>query len=112
MGVYWQVVDDTRIWLIDLHAREDLPRGLRAKVGQALDRYAAGIVPSPKMIGEIWKETRPRGPCNRIEGDGCCEWVRRYGAGFQIRIEPVGERARCAFPDKFPDCPGYEELTR
>ena len=100
-------MDDLQDWLLDLKTREGVPKLIQQDADRMLGQLARGLVPARGDIDRLWRAIQVPEPCRRLEQDGACAWVRRYAADYGLKVAPDGERAPCAFPVNFAECPGY-----
>jgi len=87
--------------------------GLRT-IDKAIALWNQGVIPSPKLLKEIQDLTPPRRICKRLEDDGSCVWLRRWGKQNGLDVPPPGERAMCPFVRTsrtqtvtYENCSGY-----
>ena len=102
--------EDVGGWLLSLQERDDLPAHVRAEVLRILELVNRNQIVSPRELDRLWRNVTPKGPCLRLEYDGGCGWLHRYGAVSEVQYTKEGERAICPFRDRFasgtPPCPG------
>lgn len=100
--------------LAELEADETLEPGERELVKSAREQWDSGIIPHSKLIARIGRIRKARSPtpCARIELDGSCGWLRKYGSGYNLPVPPQGEPAKCFFGSLQPRCPGYKTRSR
>ena len=104
------MADDFGQYLADLADRDDLHPDHLALVQATQEQWSNGVVPGSKTLQLLGRMTRPSSPtpCGRLQLDGSCGWVRKYGKGYDLPVPPQGEKAMCLFGANMPNCPGYK----
>jgi len=97
-------------YLIDIIEDPKHSEATHALANVTLEQWRQGITPGGKTLEILKKAAIPAPPCSRIQHDGSCFWLRKYGAGYKLLVPPVGERAHCSFQDVFDKCPGYKRM--
>jgi hypothetical protein len=104
------MLDNLTEHLMEVIQNKDFSESTRILAQQTLVQWNQGIVPSPKTLNKIRKESTVPQPCARPEYTGSCEWLRKYGAGYKLTVPPVGEPAICCFKTLPHKCPGYRKM--
>jgi len=86
-----------------------LPQSVKDDAQKILGKWNNGIIPSPKTLDKLAKSILPPNPCVRIQPNGACAWLRKYGEGYKLPVPPTGEPAICCYNDSFTKCPGYKK---
>jgi hypothetical protein len=97
-------------YLIDIVENPKYSEATHVLANITLEQWRQGITPSGKTLEILSKSTTPAPPCSRVQYDGSCGWLRKYGAGYKLFVPPVGQRAICSFQDVFDKCPGYRRM--
>lgn len=81
----------------------------KAHAKAMLERWNQGIIPSGGDLKTLAKLTEKDPDCVRMEHDGACGWLRKYGKSYDLSVPPVGQKAMCLFRGCFSQCPGYKK---
>ncbi len=94
--------------LTRVHADTTKSEKVRQLAGELLEIHKQGIVPSSKQLEKLSMMQMPAPECARLDRDGGCAWLRKYGKGHGLPVPPIGEIAMCPFRvGNFQKCPGY-----
>ncbi len=96
-------------WVGSLLERGDLDRRAKQLATQVLGQLKRNITPSGHQLRLLRRSAQPLEDCARLEQDGGCGWLRRYGERENLPVPPIGEKAFCPFktiPQR-TQCTGY-----
>ena len=78
---------------------------------RTLVQWRDGVIPSQKVLKVLKTANTKPHPCEKMEHDGACAWLRQSGAVYNLSVPPPGQRAICVFPNNPDQCPGYRKPT-
>lgn len=109
-------MDELGDYLVDILKDARQGRDVHRLANHLLRQWRAGVVPSPRVMHELRKMLDRPNVCARLQPDGTCRWLRKFGYLEGIPRPGPGEKVRChrkldgTDVERYDSCAGFRKL--